>query len=83
MSVLRNSQPPAAHSGIDLDPVRRAVATALLSFASETGAQVIAEGMETADELETVRTLGIEFVQGYLTGRPALVSELTARVSAT
>jgi EAL domain-containing protein (putative c-di-GMP-specific phosphodiesterase class I) len=38
-------------SGIDVDPVRRALAAALVSFAAETGTQIVAEGVETEDEL--------------------------------
>jgi EAL domain-containing protein (putative c-di-GMP-specific phosphodiesterase class I) len=32
---------------------------------------IIAEGIETETEFEVVRQLGIDQVQGYLTGRPA------------
>jgi EAL domain-containing protein (putative c-di-GMP-specific phosphodiesterase class I) len=56
--------------GIDVDPVRRALAQALVGFARDTGANVIAEGIETADELTTVRALGIRYGQGYLIDRP-------------
>jgi EAL domain-containing protein (putative c-di-GMP-specific phosphodiesterase class I) len=75
--------------GIDLDPVRRALAQALVSFAHDTGAEVIAEGIESADELDTVRELGIPYGQGYLIGRPAPLagmpqssSHLTRRLAA-
>lgn len=57
-------------TGIDLDPVRRALAGALVRFARDTGAQVIAEGVETTSELDTVRQLGIPYGQGYLFSRP-------------
>ncbi|MGH9082518.1 MAG: sensor domain-containing phosphodiesterase [Acidimicrobiales bacterium] len=55
---------------IDSDPARRALAAALVSFVSESGARLIAEGIETAAEMETVQELGIEFGQGYHLGRP-------------
>jgi len=32
---------------------------------------VIAEGIETSEELATIHSLGIAFGQGYLFGRPA------------
>ena len=57
--------------GIDGDPARRALATALVAFATETDATIIAEGVETAAELDTLRTLGIRWGQGYHLGRPA------------
>ena len=56
--------------GIDADPVRRALASALRSFADETGAQVVAEGIETVGELEQLRSLGVQWGQGYLLARP-------------
>lgn len=55
---------------IDSDPAKRALATALVTFAGDLGASLIAEGVETAEEFETVRALGIRRVQGYLLGRP-------------
>lgn len=66
-------------TGIDRDPVRRAVAQALVSLGADTGAQVIAEGIETAAELETVRKLGIEFGQGYYIGRPVQIASMRRR----
>jgi PAS domain S-box-containing protein len=55
---------------IDTDQVRRAIATALVSFAREVGSTLIAEGVETAGELSTLTDLGIEHAQGYYLGRP-------------
>ena len=57
-------------TGIDLDPVRRAMATALVSFAADSGAEIVAEGIETEDEAEEIWRLGIRFGQGYHLGRP-------------
>ena len=56
--------------GIDKDPVRRALARCLVSFAEEIGAVVLAEGIETHSELEVLRALGIPLGQGYYLGRP-------------
>ena len=56
--------------GIDDDPVRRALAASLHSFADETGAQIVAEGIETAGELEQLRRLGMRWGQGFLLARP-------------
>jgi EAL domain-containing protein (putative c-di-GMP-specific phosphodiesterase class I) len=57
--------------GIDLDPVRRSLATAVVAFAKDTGAKVTAEGIETAAQLECVRGLGIDYGQGYYLCPPA------------
>jgi EAL domain-containing protein (putative c-di-GMP-specific phosphodiesterase class I) len=56
--------------GIDTDPARRALATALVSFASEIRATIIAEGIETAAELATLRGLSVPWGQGYHLARP-------------
>jgi EAL domain-containing protein (putative c-di-GMP-specific phosphodiesterase class I) len=56
---------------IHRDPVRRALVSGLVSFASETGCELIAEGIETQSELKALRELGIQLGQGYLLGPPA------------
>jgi EAL domain-containing protein (putative c-di-GMP-specific phosphodiesterase class I)/DNA-binding NarL/FixJ family response regulator len=58
--------------GIDRDPVRRALVSGLVYFGSETGCELIAEGIETEAELAALRDLGIRLGQGYLLGRPQL-----------
>ena len=63
-------------SGIDVDPVRRALAGSLVRFATETGAQIVAEGVETEDELAVLRQLGLRYGQGYYLGRPASLENL-------
>ncbi|MDX6214304.1 MAG: hypothetical protein QOF82_3391 [Frankiales bacterium] len=55
---------------IDHDVSRRALAAALVAFAGDVGAHIIAEGVETEAELETLEKLGVPWVQGYLLGRP-------------
>jgi EAL domain-containing protein (putative c-di-GMP-specific phosphodiesterase class I) len=63
-------------SGLDLDPVRRSLVTSLMRFAEETGATLIAEGVETATELQALKALGIRYAQGFHLARPAPVGEL-------
>jgi EAL domain-containing protein (putative c-di-GMP-specific phosphodiesterase class I)/DNA-binding NarL/FixJ family response regulator len=58
--------------GIDRDPVRRALVSGLVYFASETGCELIAEGIETEEELTALRGLGIQLGQGYFLGRPGV-----------
>lgn len=55
---------------IDKDKSRRALAAAFIHFSQETGCQIVAEGVETIEELNTLRQLGIGTLQGYLLGRP-------------
>src|SRR5258707_8023678 len=56
--------------GIESDPVRRALFSGLVYFASETGCELIAEGIETDAEVEALRELGIMLGLGYLPGLP-------------
>jgi EAL domain-containing protein (putative c-di-GMP-specific phosphodiesterase class I) len=46
-------------------------ANAVRAYAEESGASVVAEGIETPDDLETARVLGATVGQGWLFGRPA------------
>ncbi len=55
---------------VDIDPARRALAAALIYFAAETGCIIVAEGIETESELETLKILGVPRGQGYFLGRP-------------
>jgi EAL domain-containing protein (putative c-di-GMP-specific phosphodiesterase class I) len=63
-------------SSIDVDPVRRALAASLVTFASGTGATIVAEGVEDEAELEVLRSLGVRYAQGYYLGHPAPLEEL-------
>ena len=56
---------------IDSDPAKRALATALVTFAGELHAELVAEGVETVAEFQTVIRIGIKTIQGYLLGRPS------------
>jgi EAL domain-containing protein (putative c-di-GMP-specific phosphodiesterase class I) len=55
---------------IDCDPTRKALVGALVIFAGEVGAVVVAEGIETAEELAAVRAAGVSRGQGYGLARP-------------
>jgi EAL domain-containing protein (putative c-di-GMP-specific phosphodiesterase class I) len=56
---------------IDKDRAKRALASALISFADEMGMQIIAEGIETKAELDTLMELGVAFGQGFYLAKPA------------
>ena len=57
--------------GVDSDDGRRALASALVSFAQQMGMTIIAEGIETVGERAALRSIGVRFGQGFLLGRPA------------
>lgn len=58
-------------SDVDRSPVKRSLVNALVHFCSETGTTLVAEGIETLDELRTLRSLGVRAGQGFFIGRPA------------
>jgi len=69
-------------AGIESSREQQALARALLAFASEVGAQVIAEGIEEPAELTTLQDLGVPWGQGYLIGLPAPLAESVSAVGA-
>jgi EAL domain-containing protein (putative c-di-GMP-specific phosphodiesterase class I) len=58
-------------TGIDRDPWLQEVVRHLASLGKALGIQIVAEGIETVAELETVRAIGIPFGQGFLLGLPS------------
>ena len=63
--------------GCTHDPKRRAVIGSIEELARRFGARVIAEGVETEEDLLTVRALGVSLVQGFLFSKPLSALELT------
>lgn len=60
---------------IHKDRSRRALAAALIRFSEETDCKIIAEGVETIEELDALRQLGVVQAQGYLLGRPMTLDD--------
>jgi EAL domain-containing protein (putative c-di-GMP-specific phosphodiesterase class I) len=58
--------------GIDTSLPRRLIVTSLINLAASMNMRVVAEGVETMAELETLQGCGIRFVQGYLFAKPQL-----------
>ena len=56
--------------GLDADQGRQALLAGMVYFAIKRRIQLVAEGIETAAELEALRSLAIPYGQGYLLGRP-------------
>ena len=56
--------------GIHRDPVKREFVASILHMAKASRACVIAEGIEQPEELAVLEDIGIDWVQGYLLGRP-------------
>lgn len=60
---------------IDSDIARQTLAQAITVFGRKMGCEVIAEGVETIEELETLRAIGATKVQGYVIGRPMTLED--------
>ncbi len=56
---------------VDRDEAKRALIGMLGAFASRVDAWILAEGVERAEELEALVSLGVPLVQGYYLARPA------------
>lgn len=57
--------------GIDADPDKQQFLKALIEYARPRGVQVLAEGVETMDDLRRVLEMGVDLLQGYGLARPA------------
>jgi len=61
---------------IDRRTVKQDLLEALLSFARKMKTQVIAEGIETPEELKALQAVGVEYGQGFLLARPMPIEEI-------
>ncbi|WP_083685501.1 putative bifunctional diguanylate cyclase/phosphodiesterase [Massilia putida] len=57
-------------TGIPQDPSDCAIASTIIGMGRKLGHRVIAEGVETVEQLEFLRQAGCDEVQGYLYGKP-------------
>lgn len=56
---------------IDKDSFKQAMCKNLIGLSNITNMKLIAEGVENINELRTLVSLGVEYVQGYYLGRPS------------
>jgi EAL domain-containing protein (putative c-di-GMP-specific phosphodiesterase class I)/GGDEF domain-containing protein len=57
-------------TGIDSNPIKQRLVETMVRFANHQGAKVIAEGVERAEEFNTVKRLGVHLVQGFFLNEP-------------
>jgi hypothetical protein len=71
-------------SGIDADPVKRTLVQVFGDLVGRMDGWVLAEGIETPAELDTVIGLGVPLAQGWALGRPqaGMLEVLPAEVAA-
>lgn len=61
MNLVRN---------VDSDLMKQSAVSAIVQFCNQSNIKIIAEGIETKEELKTLIRMGVEFGQGYYLGRP-------------
>lgn len=57
---------------IDKDRVRQAIVGGVIGTCRALGCRIVAEGVESQEELNTLRKMGINLIQGYLLAKPGL-----------
>jgi EAL domain-containing protein (putative c-di-GMP-specific phosphodiesterase class I) len=62
--------------GCDHEPVKQQLIRSMTTLCKEFGALVVAEGIETPAERDTVVSLGCDLLQGFLLGRPAETADI-------
>jgi diguanylate cyclase (GGDEF)-like protein/PAS domain S-box-containing protein len=71
---------------LTVDPDDAAIVTAIVAMSRSLGVDVVAEGVETEDQVTELKALGCYRAQGYLLARPmnaAAITKLLARTAAT
>ena len=63
------------------DPQTTAIVAAIVQLAHTLGIEVVAEGVETHEQLAVLRRLGVDHAQGYLFGRPVPADVCTLDVT--
>jgi EAL domain-containing protein (putative c-di-GMP-specific phosphodiesterase class I) len=69
-------------SGATHDPRTRAILEASIQLAKRLGLRTVAEGVETEEELELVKSLGCDMAQGYYFSPPLAADALEAWIAA-
>lgn len=57
--------------GLTADPTKRHLVSALAGFSRQAGIRLVAEGIETSDDLRALLDAGVAYGQGFLLGMPA------------
>jgi EAL domain-containing protein (putative c-di-GMP-specific phosphodiesterase class I) len=67
---------------MELDPRNAQLVQAIVGLARNLGVKVVAEGVETRDQLAALRALGCDFAQGFLFSEPVPADEAEALLRA-
>lgn len=66
---------------IERDMARHAMVAALVTFANRVDVRLVAEGIETPEARDVLRTLGVKFGQGYFFARSSPASDLANKIA--
>ena len=61
---------------VDTDSTSRAIVASVAALSQGLGMISVAEGVETAAQLDIVRSLGVDAIQGYFAGRPGPLADI-------
>ena len=62
------------------EPRCLAIVRAVVAMAHSLGCNIVAEGVETAAQLQALNELGCTYAQGYLIGKPLALEDAVALV---
>lgn len=56
--------------GVHKSFIKQEIVKSMVALAKGIGSEIIAEGIETKEEFEKIKELGVTYGQGFLFGRP-------------
>ncbi|MCB1868363.1 MAG: EAL domain-containing protein, partial [Gammaproteobacteria bacterium] len=66
---------------ITIDSADRELVSATITMARNLGLHVVAEGVETEEQLAILKELGCEMVQGYLFSKPVPADDIPGLIA--
>ena len=67
--------------GLKLDTLNHQVVSAITGMSRILGFRVIAEQVEAQADFEALRTIGVDFIQGYFIDRPQRLGETSGEMA--